>query len=148
MRHIINGLRRHPISIPPRVVTGVVTLFSLFPSVSRCFDLPSALKLQIVSVRPNARAVGLYAAQAFFCLTCGKVSLADAERLDEDASVKELLGLQKCPDQSALGQWLRQAGAAGGVEALRQNQPGVCRLLRKILFSCRRSSCFPELGRG
>jgi len=53
-------------------------------------------------------------------LTSGSVSLADAERLDEDESVKALLGLKKCPDQSALGQWLRQAGAAGGVEALRQ----------------------------
>ena len=60
------------------------------------------------------------AAQTLFCVTSGGVSLADAERLDEDASFKELLGLKKCPAQSALGQWLRQAGAAGGVEALRQ----------------------------
>jgi hypothetical protein len=59
-------------------------------------------------------------APTLFCLTSGGVSLADAERLDEDDWVKALLGLQKCPDQSALGQWLRQAGAAGGVEALRQ----------------------------
>jgi len=62
----------------------------------------------------------VYVAQTLFCLTSGGVSLADAERLDEDDSVKALLGLKKCPDQSALGQWLRQAGAAGGVEALRQ----------------------------
>lgn len=55
----------------------------------------------------------VYAAQTLFCLTSGGVSVADAERLDEDASVKALLGLKKCPDQSALGQWLRQAGAAG-----------------------------------
>ena len=31
----------------------------------------------------------VYAAQTLFCLTCGGVILADAERLDEDASVKE-----------------------------------------------------------
>jgi hypothetical protein len=60
----------------------------------------------------------VYAAHTLFCLTSGGVSLADAERLDEDASVKEMLGLKKCPDQTALGQWLGQAGANGGVEAL------------------------------
>jgi len=60
----------------------------------------------------------VYAAQTLFCWTSGGVSLADAERLDEDASLKEMLGLEKCPDQTALGQWLRQAGANGGVEAL------------------------------
>src|ERR1700691_3640079 len=37
----------------------------------------------------------VYAAQVLFCLTSGGVSLADAERLDEDASVKELLGIGK-----------------------------------------------------
>jgi hypothetical protein len=63
---------------------------------------------------------GVYAAQTLFCLTSGRVSLADAERLDEDASAKEMLGLKKCPDQTALGQWLRQAGANCGVEALQQ----------------------------
>jgi hypothetical protein len=65
----------------------------------------------------------IYAAQTLFCLTNGRVSLADAERLDEDTSFKELLGLKKCPDKSALGQWLRQARAAGGVEAVRTNIP-------------------------
>jgi hypothetical protein len=33
----------------------------------------------------------VYTAQTLFCLTGGGVSLADAERLDEDASVKDLL---------------------------------------------------------
>ena len=61
----------------------------------------------------------VYVAQVLFCLTSGGVSLADAERLDEDGSVKALLGLEKCPDQTALGQWLRQVGAAGGWEGLR-----------------------------
>jgi hypothetical protein len=62
----------------------------------------------------------VYAGQVLFCLTSGGVSLADAERLDEDASVKEILGIEKFADQTALGQWLRQAGAAGGVEALQR----------------------------
>jgi hypothetical protein len=62
----------------------------------------------------------VYAGQVLFCLTSGGVSLEDAERLDEDASVKEILGIEKFADQTALGQWLRQAGAAGGVEDLQR----------------------------
>jgi hypothetical protein len=62
----------------------------------------------------------VYVGQVLFCLASGGVSLADAERLNEDVSLKEMLGMEKFADQTALGQWLRQAGARGGVEALRQ----------------------------
>jgi hypothetical protein len=62
----------------------------------------------------------VYAGQVLFCLISGGVSLADAERLDEYASVKEILGIEKFADQTAPGQWLRQAGTAGGVEELRR----------------------------
>jgi hypothetical protein len=46
-------------------------------------------------------------AQVLFTLTSGGASLADAERLGQDAVLLELLGLEKGADQTTLGEWLR-----------------------------------------
>lgn len=46
-------------------------------------------------------------AQLLFTLTSGGASLADAERLGQDRVLMQLLGLDKGPDQSTLGEWLR-----------------------------------------
>jgi hypothetical protein len=58
-------------------------------------------------------------AQFLFCFTSGGVSLADAERLNEDAALKALLGTPRFADQTTLGEWLRALGAPG-VQALRR----------------------------
>jgi hypothetical protein len=60
----------------------------------------------------------VYVAQVLFCLCSGGRSLADAQRLDEDQALKSLLGIEKFPDQTALGEWLRGLEAEGG-QALR-----------------------------
>ena len=47
------------------------------------------------------------------------VSLADAERLNEDGPLKAFLGIEKLPDQTAVGEWLRDIGEPGW-QALRR----------------------------
>ena len=49
------------------------------------------------------------------------MSLADAERLNDDGPLKAFLGIAKFPDQTAVGEWLRDIGQPGW-EALRRIQ--------------------------
>jgi hypothetical protein len=60
----------------------------------------------------------VYVTALLFSFTSGGDSLADAERLEDDESLKMLLGVKKLPDQSAIGEWLRNVGEEGA-EALR-----------------------------
>ncbi len=60
----------------------------------------------------------MYVGAFLFSYCSGGKSLADGERLNEDEALKAMLGVKKFPDQSALGEWLRQIGWEG-VEALR-----------------------------
>lgn len=60
----------------------------------------------------------VYVAAFLFSFCSGGKSLADGERLNEDEALKAMLGVKKFPDQSALGEWLRQIGW-DGVAALR-----------------------------
>lgn len=46
-------------------------------------------------------------AQIVFTLTSGGTSLADAERIGQDAVLLESVGLEKVADQTTLGEWLR-----------------------------------------
>ena len=55
----------------------------------------------------------VYVAAFLFGFTSGAKSLADIERMDDDQALKDLLGIKKFPDQSALGEWLRNIGAEG-----------------------------------
>lgn len=61
----------------------------------------------------------VYVTQALYSFTSGGVSLADAERLNEDGPLKAFLGVEKFPDQTALGEWLRGIGEPGW-QALRR----------------------------
>jgi hypothetical protein len=61
----------------------------------------------------------VYVTQLLYCFTSGGVSLADAERLNEDGPLKAFLGLDKFPDQTAVGEWLRGIGEPGW-QALRR----------------------------
>ena len=47
------------------------------------------------------------------------MSLADAERLNEDTALKALLGIEAFADQTTLGEWLREVGEPGW-EAVRR----------------------------
>ena len=47
------------------------------------------------------------AAQIVFMLTSGGATLADAERIGQDAVLLESVGLEKVADQTTLGEWLR-----------------------------------------
>ena len=57
--------------------------------------------------------VAVYVAAFVFGFCSGAKSISDVERLDEDPALKELLGAKRFPDQSALGEWLRNIGQAG-----------------------------------
>ena len=66
----------------------------------------------------------VYVTQLLYCFTSGGVSLADAERLNEDGPLQAFLGIAKFPDQTAVGEWLRDIGE-GGVAGLAAAQPGL-----------------------
>jgi hypothetical protein len=55
----------------------------------------------------------VYWAQLLSCFTSGGVSLADAERLNEDLALKALLGIERFADQTSLGEYLREASPLG-----------------------------------
>ena len=61
----------------------------------------------------------VYVTQLLHSFTSGGVSRADAERLNEAEPLKAFLGVEKLPDQTAVGEWLRDLGEAGG-QALRR----------------------------
>ena len=61
----------------------------------------------------------VYVTQLLHSFTSGGVSLADAERLNEDEPLKAFLGVRKLPDQTAVGEWLRDLGEPGW-QALRR----------------------------
>ena len=61
----------------------------------------------------------IYIQQVLLTLTSGGCSLADAERLNDDEALKALLGIEQFPDQTSLGEWLRNVGTKGW-EALRR----------------------------
>jgi hypothetical protein len=61
----------------------------------------------------------VYVTQLLVSFTSGGVSLADAERLNEDGPLKAFLGIEKFPDQTAVGEWLRDIGEPGW-QALRR----------------------------
>ena len=69
--------------------------------------------------RGKGYAPPVHVTQALFSFTSGGVSLADAERLNEDGPLKAFLGVEKFPDQTALGEWLRDLGEPGW-QALRR----------------------------
>jgi hypothetical protein len=60
----------------------------------------------------------VYVAAFLFSFTSGGDSLADAGRLEDDEALKAILGVTKFPDETALGEWLRNIGEEGA-DALR-----------------------------
>ena len=61
----------------------------------------------------------VYVTQLLHCFSSGGVSLADAERLNQDVPFKAFLGVEKLPDQTSIGEWLRDMGEPGW-QALRR----------------------------
>jgi len=87
------------------------------------FDLKSRVEAERALDPRTHRRKGfaplVYVTQVLFSFTSGGVSLADAERLNDDGPLKAFLGLEKFPDQTALGEWLRDLGEPGW-QALRR----------------------------
>lgn len=93
----------------------------LVDSICRRFDLWRRIHEE-PSLDPRKRKTAGFSpvshvGQLLFTLTSGGASLADAERLGDDAVLMRLLGLEKGADESTLGEWLR-AQTAQSVEAL------------------------------
>ena len=55
-------------------------------------------------------------AQLIYCFAAGGASLADAERLEEDALARQLARMESFADETTLGEWLR-AQTPKGIEA-------------------------------
>ncbi len=61
----------------------------------------------------------VYVSGILFALTSGGCCLVEVEALNEDEALKSFLGIERFPDESSVGEWLRNVGEAG-VEAVRQ----------------------------
>lgn len=61
----------------------------------------------------------VYVSGIIFALTSGGCSLADVEGLNEDEALKSFLGIKRFPDESSVGEWLRNVGEPGA-EAVRK----------------------------
>lgn len=75
--------------------------FGLWERISRIEGIDPR-KRKTVGHDPEAMA-----AQLIFMLTSGGATLADAERIGQDAVLLESVGLEKVADQTTLGEWLR-----------------------------------------
>ncbi|MCU0772631.1 MAG: transposase [Verrucomicrobia bacterium] len=94
-------------------VAGLLEQFGLKERVLRARDLDPRTHLG------KGYVPLVYVTQVLFSFTSGGVSLADAERLNDDGPLKAFLGIEKFPDQTALGEWLRDIGEPGW-QALRR----------------------------
>lgn len=72
----------------------------------------------------------IYVAALLFGFTTGGDSLADVERLEDDETLKHLLGVKKLPDQSSVGEWMRNVGDEGAM-ALREIIRAFCEWVQK-----------------
>lgn len=72
----------------------------------------------------------IYVAALLFGFTTGGDSLADVERLEDDETLKHLLGVKKLPDQSSVGEWMRKVGDEGAM-ALREIIRAFCEWVQK-----------------
>jgi len=61
----------------------------------------------------------VYVVGIIFALTNGGCTLAEVEKLNEDEALKAFLGIKRFPDESSVGEWLRNVGDKGS-EAIRQ----------------------------
>jgi len=73
----------------------------------------------------------VYVAALVFGFTSGGDSLADCERLNDDEALKSLLGIKRFPDQTAVGEWLRNIGWEGVAVLRRLNREFVQWALKK-----------------
>ena len=61
----------------------------------------------------------VYVTGILFSLTSGGCSLKEVETLNEDEALKSFLGIERFPDESSVGEWLRNVGEEG-VDAVRR----------------------------
>lgn len=61
----------------------------------------------------------VYVSGIVYALTSGGCSLLEVEALNEDEALKSFLGIERFPDESSVGEWLRNVGEPG-VEAVRK----------------------------
>jgi hypothetical protein len=73
----------------------------------------------------------VYWAQFLSCFTSGGISLADAERLNEDVPLKAMLGIERFADQTSLGEYLREASPMGVAAARRIGREFVAWILQQ-----------------
>jgi len=60
----------------------------------------------------------VYVAGIIFAMTSGGCTLSEVENLNKDEALKAFLGIKKFPDESSIGEWLRNVGEEGA-EAVR-----------------------------
>ena len=74
----------------------------------------------------------VYVATFLFGFAGGGASMADFERLNDEAGLKEFLGIKRFPDETTLGEWMRAIGAEGASALWRLNRAFITWALRKI----------------
>ncbi|MEK7993039.1 MAG: transposase [Planctomycetota bacterium] len=94
-------------------VAAVMERFGLKRRVKRCAALDPR-KDTHKGYDPEVYVTGIV-----YALTSGGCTLSEVEKLSEDEALKACLGVKRFPDESSVGEWMRNVGETG-VEAIRR----------------------------
>jgi hypothetical protein len=94
-------------------VAAVMERFGLKRRVKRCPSLDPRTDTH-KGYDPEVYVTGIV-----YALTSGGCTLSEVEKLNEDEGLKAYLGVKRFPDESSVGEWLRNIGEKGA-EALRR----------------------------
>ena len=61
----------------------------------------------------------IYVAGIIYAMTSGGCTLSEVENLNQDEALKTILGIKKFPDESSVGEWMRNVGEDGSVAVRR-----------------------------
>jgi len=74
----------------------------------------------------------VYVATFLFGFASGGASMADFERLNDEPGLKRFLGIKRFPDETTLGQWMRNLGDKGHAALMRINREFIAYALKRI----------------
>lgn len=74
----------------------------------------------------------VYVATFLFGFASGGASMADFERLNDEPGLKRFLGIERFPDETTLGQWMRSVGDEGAKALMQINREFIAWALTRI----------------
>lgn len=90
-------------------VAAVMEKFGLKQRVKRCAALDPR------SDKHKGYDPEIYVAGIIYAMTSGGCTLSEVENLNQDEALKSMLGIKKFPDESSVGEWMRNVGEDGAL---------------------------------